>query len=169
MTGEVRVGVLIVGIGNPDRGDDGVGPVVVGRLRGRLPDGVRALECTGDLLDLIDQWTGFATALLVDATAPRGRAGRIERLDLIGQPLPADFSRNSTHAFGLAETVELARSLDCLPRELIAYLIEGERFEIGASLSPNVADAVDRVAERILAELARMLATHRAEGPAEHA
>jgi len=157
-------GVLVVGIGNPDRGDDGAGPAVVDRLRSRLPEGVRVLECSGDVLDLIDQWTGFATTLIVDATAPGGRAGRIRRLDLVSQPLSADFSRNSTHAFGLAETVELARTLDRLPGQLIAYLIEGERFAIGAPLSPAVAAAVDRAAERILAELSRMSAAAQPRG-----
>jgi len=162
MNSDVRTGILVVGIGNPDRGDDGVGPAVLSRLRGRLPDGVRVLECAGDVLDLIDQWTGFATALLVDATAPGGRGGRIRRVDLADQKLPADFSRNSTHAFGLAETVELARSLGRLPRHLAAYLVEGEQFDIGTPLSPAVAEAVDTVAERILVELCGILAAHRA-------
>jgi hypothetical protein len=48
---------------------------------------------------------------------------------------PIAFAPRSTHAFGVAETVELARSLGRLPGYLVAYLIEGERFETGAPFS----------------------------------
>jgi hydrogenase maturation protease len=77
-------------------------------------------------------------------------------------------ARGSTHDFGIAEAVELARILGRLPRHLVVYLVEGERFDIGARLSPAVNDAVDRVAENILAELSRRSVAHQ-EGSTEHA
>lgn len=157
MSGD-RYSVLVAAIGNPDRGDDGVGPAVTRELQRRAPAGVRLLECGGDLLGLIDEWTDAAAAILVDASDPAGDPGHIRRLDLVGSRLPADFAQNSTHAFGLAETVELARALGQLPRRLVVYLVEGERFDIGVSLSPRVAEAVERASEAILAELAGIAA-----------
>jgi len=169
MTDRDRTPMLVAGIGNPDRGDDGFGPAVCIRLRGRVPAGVRILERCSDVLALIEEWNGCFAVVLVDAAAPFGRPGRVHRLDLRDRPLSVGLARRSTHAFGIAETVELARNLDRLPRHLIAYLVEGERFEVGAPLSPRVADAVDAVAERILFELSRMSAACRADGAAEHA
>jgi hydrogenase maturation protease len=153
-----RPGLLVAAIGNPDRGDDGVGPAVARALKLRAPAGVRVRECGGDVLELIDEWAGFPAAILIDASDPAGDPGRIRRLDLVSSMLPADFAQNSTHAFGLAETVELARALGQLPRRLVVYLVEGEKFEIGMSLSPRVAQAVDRVAQAILAELSDIAA-----------
>lgn len=161
-------GALVAGIGNPDRGDDGFGRAVADRLRGRVPDGTRILACSGDLLSLIEEWHGFGAVVLVDAAASLGRPGRIHRIDLIGEPLPGGLARNSTHAFGIAEAVGLARSLGRLPRRLVAYLVEGGQFDIGAPLSPAVAEAVGPAAERIVAELSRISACH-AEGAAGHA
>ena len=168
MGGE-RPRVLVAAIGNPDRGDDGVGPAVAARLRTEVPAEVHVLERSGDVLALIAEWDGFADVFVVDAAAPIGRPGRIHRLDLASQPLPDGLAGSSTHAFGVAEAVELARSLNRLPRHIIAYLVEGECFEIGAPLSPAVAAAVDSVAERIGDELALLSARGRAEGAAEHA
>jgi hydrogenase maturation protease len=148
--------VLVAGIGNPDRGDDGVGPVVLARLRGRVPAGIYLLECVRDVLTLLDEWKDFSDVTVVDAAGPNGRPGRIHRFDLIAQPLPADFARGSTHAFGVADAAELGRSLGRLPRRLIAYLVEGEQFDLGAPLSPAVAEAVDAVAQHIVAEIARV-------------
>lgn len=48
--------VLLVGIGNPDRGDDGVGPLVARQLLGRVPPNVAIIERTGDALALIEDW-----------------------------------------------------------------------------------------------------------------
>jgi len=150
-----RGDLLVAAIGNPDRGDDGVGPAVARKIKRRASAGVRVIECS-DILGLIDEWMGCAAAILVDASEAAGHPGRIRRLDLIDSRLPADFAPNSTHAFGLAETIELARALGQLPQRLVAYLIEGERFEIGAALSPRVAAASESAEAAIFAELAQI-------------
>jgi hydrogenase maturation protease len=168
MSGGGPLSVLVAAIGNPNRGDDGVGPAVADRLRGRVPAGVRVIERGGDVLGVIEEWAGFSAVLVVDAAAPISRPGRIHRLDLHGQSPLVAFARGSTHAFGIAEAVGLARSLGRLPRHLILYLVEGERFDIGAPMSPAVSDAVDRVAQTILAELSRRRAALQ-KGAGEHA
>ena len=60
--------------------------------------------------------------------------------------LPVRSLRSSTHAFGVSDAVELARSLDRLPGRLEVYAIEGASFVAGDRLSPSV--------ERAVAELA---------------
>jgi hydrogenase maturation protease len=164
MTGSDRPQVLVVGIGNPDRGDDGVGPAVARRLSARVPPGVSVRELGADALLLIEGWEGFAWVIVVDAVAPITTPGHIQRLDLVRNALPAGLEPPSTHAFGLAATVELARSLGRLPALVGAYLVEGERFETGVPMSPMVASAVDEVAERILEEIAAIM-----EVSADHA
>jgi hydrogenase maturation protease len=96
---------LVAAIGNPDRGDDGLGPAVARRLRGRVRPGVRILERSGDTLALIEDWSGVPYVILVDAMAPLGAPGRVHRLDLTDSPLSIGFAADSTHAFGVAETV----------------------------------------------------------------
>jgi hydrogenase maturation protease len=157
MSGSDRPLVLVVGIGNPDRGDDGVGPAVVRRLKGRIPTSVRVLECSGDALTLLDDWVGFTAVILVDAVAPIDRPGRVHHIALANNPLPLAFSPHSTHAIGLAEAIELARCLGRLPRSITAYLVEGEQFEAGAQLSPVVASAVDDVVGAIITDIPEAL------------
>jgi hydrogenase maturation protease len=166
MSGIDRPLALVAAIGNPDRGDDGFGPAVARRLRGRVSPCVRILERSGDALALIEDWSGFPFVIVVDAVAPIARPGQIHRLDLSESPLPIGFAPRSTHAFGVAETIELARGLSRLPSHLVAYLVEAEHFETGVPLSPAVGDAAETVAERIVGELAKILA---AKGSGRHA
>jgi len=166
MTGDEQPLALVVGIGNRDRGDDGFGPAVAQRLRGRVPPTVRILERGGDALAMIEDWDGTSSVIVIDAMAPISEPGQAQRFDLAHSPLPIGFAPSSSHAFGVAETVELARSLGRLPQCLVAYLVEGEQFETGAPLSPAVAASVGHVAERVLDELSTILET---KGKAEHA
>jgi hydrogenase maturation protease len=160
---------LVVGIGNPDRGDDGFGAAVIARLRGHVPPAVRLAARSGDILGLIDEWDGFDAVVLIDAAAPIARTGRVHRLDPTAGPLPIGWSVPSTHAFGLGETVELARRLGRLPRRLVLYLVEGEEFGTGAALSPVVESAIEEVAGQIVLELSAIFGTDQAGETACHA
>jgi hydrogenase maturation protease len=45
--------------------------------------------------------------------------GTIRRLDAIAQPFPKGAFRRSTHAFGVAEAIELSRAMGELPKSLV--------------------------------------------------
>ncbi|MGC8470467.1 MAG: hydrogenase maturation protease [Acetobacteraceae bacterium] len=145
---------LVIGLGNPDRGDDAVGLHVARRVAALGLPGLVVEESHGDTLALLGRWAGATSVVLADAAAPVAAPGRIHRLDPLAGPLPRDLALGSTHAFGLAEAVELARTLGLLPRRITIYAIEGFRFDRGAGLSPEVAAAVAPLVERITAELA---------------
>lgn len=145
---------LVIGIGNADRGDDAAGLAAAERVRAAAPPGVTVAELTGEPLALIDAWAGAPAVFLIDAVRSGGEPGTIYRFDAADGPLDARFARRGTHALGVADVIELARALDCLPGVLIGYGIEGAAFATGSSMSPEVAGAVGTAAGRLLAELA---------------
>lgn len=133
---------LVIGIGNAARGDDAAGLIAARRLGG--------LEHEGDPLALLDVWEGADSAVLIDAVRSGAAAGTVHRFDAAGGRLPAwSRSSTSTHAVGLAEAIELARTLGRLPARLVVYGIEGEHFEAGTGLTPAVSAAVDVVAAAV--------------------
>lgn len=146
-------GVRVIGVGNAAGGDDGAGLAVVTALAERAPPGVEILRSGGDGTELMQAWVGAGRVLVVDAVRGPGPPGRIHRLAAGRSGLPALPGAGSSHAFGLAEAVELSRALGSLPAELIVFGIAGRRFTPGAGLSPEVAAAVPRVVWRVLAEI----------------
>ena len=150
---------LVIGLGNSLRGDDGAGPAVARGLRDEVLARVRAYE--GEPVGLIDEWTGADAVIVVDAVRSGAPPGTIHRLDPLAAPIPASLSQGSTHAFGLAETIELARALDRLPDELTVYGIEGEHFGAGEELSPAVAAAVEQVRIELRERLGKSAAARR--------
>ncbi len=152
-------GIVIIGVGNEYRRDDGAGIIVARRLRALLPTSATILEESGEGAALIQAWQGADWVMLVDAVRSGAPAGSIHRLDAREAPLPTGFFHYSTHAFSLAEAVELARSLDQLPPHLVVYGIEGESFAAGVGLSPVVEQAVGVMAMRASEEVRTALIT----------
>jgi len=149
--------VVVIGVGNEYRRDDGAGIAVARRLHERFPSKVTVLEESGEGAALINSWKGATWVLLVDAVRSGVPAGTIHRLDVRAATVPAGFFHYSTHAFSVAEAIELARSLDQLPRNLIVYGIEGGIFDAGTGLSSEVETAVEELVERAAEEVRKAL------------
>lgn len=98
----------------------------------------------------MDTWQGAEEVWLIDAVRPSGSPGRIYRLDVTTSPLPSDFFHYSTHAFGVAEAVELARVLGDLPAALFVYGIEAQSVRPGTPLTPAVEAALETVVAELL-------------------
>jgi hydrogenase maturation protease len=147
----VTARALVIGIGNDSRGDDAAGLEVARRVGRRLAhvDGVSVVECDGDAAFLLDRWSAASLVFVIDAVRSGALPGRIHRVDLARQRVPLVLHGTSSHAFGLAEAVELGRSLDRLPPHLVLYGIEATAFDLGAPMSPAVAAASIQVARRV--------------------
>lgn len=150
---------LVLGIGNAQRGDDALGLAVAERLRTRLGErlaGLARLRCaSGEATGLLTAWQHEPSVIVIDAMAGEAGQGRDEvlRLDATAGPLPALRESTSTHGLGLAEAIELARSLGCLPPRLVVFAVPGRCFERGAALSVAARSALPRAVDAVMAEL----------------
>jgi len=143
------VGTVVIGVGNPYRRDDGVGPAVADLLRGC---GIEVAHSLGETTELIELWQDRDLAILVDAIrAQPAHPGRVHHIVVPG-PYP---SAASSHGLGLGEAIELARALDRLPGRLVLYAVEVADVGHGQGLSPPVAAASARLADAIRAEVTR--------------
>ena len=140
---------LIVGVGNPLRGDDGAGHAVIQHLRDLQPANVDLVTLSGEATGLIEAWTDADWVAVIDASRSDAAPATIQCFDTAAGDLPATLERRSTHGFGLAEAVALARNVGRLPARLLVYTIEGTNFEPGAALSAPVADAASALAREL--------------------
>ena len=148
--------VLVLGFGNPARGDDGAGPAVLRSLaQHRLPTAVELLETHQLLPEFAERFATASLVVLVDADARRP-AGLISRFRV----RPAT-TRDGGHRWTAATIAALAVEMSghCAP--IVAYTVGGGDFAATApwelTLSPAVADAIERVAQRISRLLRRHL------------
>jgi hydrogenase maturation protease len=134
--------MLIIGVGNRMRRDDGVGPMVADRFREGVSAGWCVVEHSGEGASLMELWQGCAAAVIIDATRSGRPAGTITRIAAERESVPASFFHYSTHAFGVAEAIETARALERLPERIVLFGVEGADFDMGEGLSPAVNAAI---------------------------
>jgi len=152
MSSPSRTRILLIGVGNPLRGDDAAGALVAKLIRDRNCPSFCVVEQNGEGISLMEAWASEQRVIVVDAVSSDFSPGTIFRFEVTQEPLRGDLFRNSTHAFGLPEAVELSRALDRLPHQLVIYGIQAKSFEIGTALSDEVETAAREVARRILKE-----------------
>lgn len=140
--------MLVICVGNPYRGDDGVGLAVLDAL---ADADVAAVEATGEPAGLIGLWSGQERVVLVDAMSAGADPGTVHELICRdgSWTAPPPSSSASTHGLGVAEAVELAKALDSLPRELRLIGVEVGDCSHGTGLSESVAAAVPEVIRRL--------------------
>jgi hydrogenase maturation protease len=144
---------LVVGLGNPLRGDDGAGPRVAQALAGAaLPPDVEVLDGGTRGLEVVNMLEGRRRAIFVDA-ADLGRApGAFARFTLDQVRLLGDDHHLSVHAAGLRDALLLADALDMLPPEVIIYGVQPARMEWDDALSPEVEATLPQLVAAVLEE-----------------
>lgn len=146
---------VVIGIGNRFRRDDGVGPLVLERLAGRLPEGVITIESDGDAARLLDAWEGAELAVIVEAVRHGGPAGALVLAGAgEGPAVDAAGDRGSgTHDLGLAAAIALGRALNRLPGRLVIAGVEPADLGIGEGLSDAVSASLPGLEAMVLDEL----------------
>ncbi len=146
---------LVLGIGNPERGDDAVG------LRGRAPaaadaaGGGRGGGARGRRRlapgPARRRRRGASRRCLRRRRVRRGRCGASMSLS---RPCRTEPSASPPMASALPRRSSWRATLGRLPPRCIVYAIEGRSFALGEPLSPPVSQAVADVARRVAAEIA---------------
>ncbi|MCK9377516.1 MAG: hydrogenase maturation protease [Syntrophobacterales bacterium] len=148
----------VIGVGNEWRGDDAAGLLVARGLAAEKLSQVEVVECRGTAGEVQDAFNGADGVIVVDAVSSGGPPGTRYRFDAHQGEVPMEFSRSpSSHGWGVAEALALARVLGELPPLLIIYGIEGQNFDSGRDLSPEVAAAIPEMVRRIKQEIRERL------------
>jgi hydrogenase maturation protease len=139
-------------VGNPARSDDAVGPLIAEAL-GRRPMPVPVHLSSGEPGELLDLWSHLQRVVVVDAVVTgKGRPGTIHVLNASTDPLPV-LCHASSHGIGVAESIELARSLHQLPPDVRLVGIEVGSLQPGTALTAEVRRAIPDAVAQVLVEI----------------
>lgn len=136
---------LVVGLGNPILGDDGVGWRVAEAVKARLDDpDVEVLCLSLGGLALMEHLAGYRRAIIVDALSSGAAAGTLQRIAAWEIDGPGILHTASVHDLSLSAALALGRELGLdLPDEIQMLGVEARvEFEFGVSLSDSVAAAI---------------------------
>ena len=136
---------IVLGIGNEFMGDDAVGIHFARQIKALNIANITVLESFGEGIELIGLWEGTNRVFICDAVSSGEEPGTIHILEPNKESIPSKFFNYSTHAFSLAEAIEMSRTLGKLPAQIMIYGIEGESFAVGTELTAKVKIALAQV------------------------
>ncbi len=139
---------LVVGLGNPILGDDGVGWRVAEALRGRQAD-VEVLCLSLGGLALMERLEGYQRCVIVDAVVTGAAEGHVQTFTASELADASSHHTASVHDLGFAHALRLGREIGVeLPDDILVVGIEAApEFTFGEQLSPAVEDAIPRAIE----------------------
>ena len=152
--------VRLIGCGNPDAGDDGVGLEVVRRVRNRLPPGVDVVEAgpATRILDLLDDVDAVVVVDAVRSPEADREPGTLVRAEADARGLPASVGGSlSSHGFGIAEAVGLAAAIGRAP-SVVFHGVEIADATAGAGLSRPVERSLPELMDAVVADVDRAAA-----------
>ena len=156
-------GTRVIGLGNPMRGDDGVGVRVTRTLIAEnLPDNVQVVDGGTRGLGLVSLMEGWQRVILVDAADVGQAPGRFVRFTPQEARLLGEDQHLSAHEAGLRDALLLADALNLLPEEVIIYGVQPASLEWEDRLSSQVEASIPVLVGSILDELQADAADHSA-------
>jgi len=151
--GRMICDTLIIGLGNPLRGDDGVGVRVAQTLAEQtLPNGVEVVDGGTQGLGLVSLLEGQQRVILIDAAEMGKSPGQFVRFTMDEAYLPGEDQSLSIHAAGLRDALLLARALGVLPDELVIFGVQPASIEWDSVLSPQVEATLPDLIRAVLKE-----------------
>ena len=148
---------IIIGLGNPILGDDGVGWVVAEEIKqqlgARTDVDVMCLSLGG--LSLMEQLIGYVQAILVDSFKSDEPSGTVLVMNLNDLPNFSAQHTTNIHDLSLQNALEMGRKLGAeLPRRVMVVGITAENVsDFSEELSPEVQSAVPIARQAVLSAL----------------
>lgn len=145
---------IVIGLGNPILGDDGIGWKVAEEVKQQLapdsPVDVEFLSLGG--ISLMEHLIGYERAILIDAVTSDQEIGSVIVSNLNEMPDYSAFHITSAHDTSLQNALELGKSMGVsLPKEVIVVGIATDHiYDFSESLSSPVAEAIPKVTEIVI-------------------
>jgi hydrogenase maturation protease len=141
--------LLVIGLGNPLMGDDGIGWHVAERLAAdpRLPAGVEAICGGTDLLRCASQIEGRRRVVLVDAVEDDAPPGSVS---VIGEGA-ADLRQEHAHHLSAGQAMQLLRLTMPVSFTLLGVSVPSARM--ASDLSPALSASMPAILDRVIEEL----------------
>jgi hydrogenase maturation protease len=154
-----NIDVLVLGLGNPLMGDDGLGVLVASELqKAEWREGVVVLDAGTSGITYLGEVCQSLNLIVIDAVRAGGSPGTIYRfvLDAGGDGRRDD---QYSHGFSVTSIVALARTMTGLPSKVVVFRVEPLAMDLSAGVSDAVKKAVPRVIDAVRTEIGRLRST----------
>ncbi|MBN1507581.1 MAG: hydrogenase maturation protease [Sedimentisphaerales bacterium] len=146
---------VVLGLGNPLMGDEGIGVHLVERLAESAAEYPSAdfLDAGTGGLSVLHYIEGRRKAIIIDCAFMDEEPGAIRRFTPEQVHSRKVLAHRTLHEADLMQILSMARRLGQAPEQAVVFGIQPERVELGQGLSPTLTERMDEYVSVILSEL----------------
>jgi hydrogenase maturation protease len=151
---------IVIGLGNPLMGDEGIGVVLIEKLealarQGKIPGADRIRFHDGGVggMNLLHAIAGKKRAILIDCALMETEPGTIRRFTPDQVRTVKKLSHLSLHEVDILKVLELARQLGECPEQIVFFGIQPREIAQRMDLSDTLKYQIDRYIQTILKEI----------------
>ena len=145
---------IVIGLGNPILGDDGVGWCVAEKIKDQLPPEMQVdVDCLSlGGISLMEHLIGYERAILIDAFISEQEPGSILVSNLKDLPNYSAFHITSAHDTSLQNAIKLGKSLGAkLPNDVTVVGISAKHaYDFSEELSQPVSNSVQKATKIVI-------------------
>ena len=146
--------ILIAGIGNRLRGDDGFGPRVIDILSTySLPENVEIRDVGTAGITIATDFSDYNEILFLDAMEMEGAPGKIImdliKIENINENI-SELAKTSLHEVGLEGLLHFSKAIGALPPKVILIGCKPKNIDISLDLSKEVEEATVNAARMVI-------------------
>jgi len=143
--------IKIIAVGNDLYGDDGVAKKVLTVLQEiDVFNSVELIDGATDALGLIDYFQGTDYVIIIDAAKMGETPGTVRAFNADDVLINIKMDHLSVHGISLAETFEIAKAIDAMPKNMTIVGIEPESIVIAQGISAPVAQSIPIAVSKII-------------------
>ena len=146
------INTIVVGLGNPILGDDGIGWRVAEAVRDLQPPVEIDCQALGGL-SLMERLIGYDRVIIVDSIQTRGGViGQVYTLSLDDLPDLSAGHTTAVHDTSLPTALRLGRTMGArLPDDVMVVAIEADRvYDFSEQLTPDVEAAIPVATQAVM-------------------
>jgi hydrogenase maturation protease len=143
--------IKIIAVGNDLYGDDGIGKAVISELI-QMPEmkDIEMIDGNTDALGLIDHFENTGHVIIIDAAQMGEKPGTVKVFNKDNAKLNIKMDHLTVHGISLAETFDIAQTVDKLPEKVTIIGVEPQNIGITEKLSDTAKQSIPNIISHII-------------------
>jgi hydrogenase maturation protease len=149
-----RIGVI--GVGNPLRGDDGIGVLLMEELTRKKIEGVEFIDGGTGGINLIHDLAKFDLVVILDAVDFGGECGETRIFSVDDVLRDTEKIRFCTHENDLFNVIKISKKLGEAPDEIFIFGVQPKDFSPKMEISQELRQSMDRILDEFYDEIQKI-------------
>lgn len=149
----------IIGIGNPLRRDDGIGIILLEKLKEQkkdLPEEIEFIDGGTGGMNLLHVFSSFDNVLIIDAVQLHINPGSYKLFTADDININKKIIYISTHENQLPQVIEMSKQLGELPKKFFIFGIQPKDISYGTTLTNDIQTKINTLLKSLQNEIRKI-------------